>query len=153
MRSVSRDRSISRRFVIESTRSSSLPAGSVMKRVLEPATWPSWQPEIISTTGPEVLDVGDVVNGQAELLGFAVQGTSTTTFVEAGEFVEDVVVGVRMRVTYRVEERHGGSLVTRRLEADMPTGFAGRILSLFLRLRLKRMQERVLDALAGQALV
>ena len=146
-----RDRSASKPFVIESTRPSSLPAGSVMKRVLEPATWPSWQPEIISTSGPEVLGVGDVVIGEAQLLGFTVQGTSTTTLVDGGEFVEDVVVGVRMRVTYRVEERDGGSLVTRRLEADMPTGFAGRFLALFLRLRLRRMQERVLDALAGQA--
>lgn len=122
-----------------------------MKRVLEPATWPSWQPEIITTNGPEVLTVGDVVTGQAELLGFNVQGTSRTTFADDREFVEDVVVGVRMRVTYRVEEREGGSSVTRRLEAEMPTGFSGRVLSLFLRLRLRRMQERVLDALAGQA--
>lgn len=124
-----------------------------MRRVLDPATWPSWQPEILSTEGPETLGEGDVVTGRARLLGFTVQGTSTTMSVDEGEFVEDVVVGVRMRILYRVEERDGGSLVTRRLEADMPSGFAGRILALFLRLRLRRMQDRVLDALTGQAVV
>jgi hypothetical protein len=122
-----------------------------MQRVLDPSTWPSWQPEIISTEGPEKLDEGDVVTGRARLLGFTVGGTSLTTSADEKEFVEDVVVGVRMRVIYRVEELEQGSLVTRRLAADMPTGFSGRILAVLLRWRLRRMQDRVLDALAGQA--
>lgn len=150
---MARDRSVSRLFVVESTRASALTPNSVMQRVLDPSTWPSWQPEIISTEGPAKLGEGDVVTGRARLLGFDVQGTSLTTAAEEKEFVEDVVVGVRMRVFYRVEESEQGSLVTRRLEADMPTGFSGRILAVFLRWRLRRMQDRVLDALTGQAVV
>jgi hypothetical protein len=148
---VARDSSIARRFVVESTRSTDLAADLVMRRILDPATWPSWQPEILSTEGPPRLAAGDVVTGRAQMLGFRVQGTSTT--VEAGprEFVEDVVVGVRMHVVYRVEERDGGCYVTRRLEAQMPTGIAGRILARLLAARLRRMQKRVLDALTDQA--
>ncbi|MEA2446442.1 MAG: hypothetical protein QOK47_79 [Actinomycetota bacterium] len=85
------------------------------------------------------------------MLGFTVQGTSTTMAVDDDEFVEDVVVGVRMHILYRVEKSDNGSRVTRRLEAEMPTGLAGRVLSWFLRGRLRRMQERVLDALTDQA--
>ena len=140
-----------RRFVIESSRTSSRSAAEVMGLVQQPDTWPDWQPEIISTEGPEIFELREVVHGWARMLGFEVQGQSTIVTADATSYVEDVVVGVRMHVVYRVESDPNGCRVTRRLEADLPGGVSGRILGLFLRLRLKGMQDKVLDALAGQA--
>ncbi len=119
-----------------------------MQRIRRPATWPQWQSEILSVGGPEELRLGDEVEGRARLAGFEVQGRSVTTEIGPDVMVEDVLVGVRMKVLYRVEETSQGSLITRRLEAYLPRGFAGRILSLILIPRLRRMQEKVLDRLS-----
>lgn len=134
---------------MESSRRSTRAAAEVMRQVQDPSTWPDWQPEILSTEGPQMLELREVVSGRARMLGFKVEGQSMTITSDPTLFVEDVIVGVRMHVTYRVEAADGGCVVTRRLEAELPGGLAGRILGLFLRIRLRTMQDRVLEALAG----
>ncbi|MDQ3620832.1 MAG: SRPBCC family protein [Actinomycetota bacterium] len=122
-----------------------------MDLILDPGSWPRWQPEIVATEGPDRVSPGDIVRGHATMLGFNVQGHSTA--VEAGPdvFVEDVIVGVRMRVTYATEPSGQGAVITHSLRSDLPTGVWGRVLSLFLRARLKRMQRAALDELVRQA--
>ena len=122
-----------------------------MARVRSPKTWPRWQSEIVATKGPEPIDEGAVVDGDARLLGFDVTGRSTTLSVSPETVEEDVIVGVRMRVTYSVAPAASGSIVTHRMEADLPTGLAGSLLSLLLSWRLKKMQKTLLVALSEQA--
>lgn len=122
-----------------------------MKTVRDPATWPVWQSEIVSTQGPSLLEVGDEVLGRANMLGFQVEGRSEATHVDAGAFVEDAVVGVRMIVTYAVAEGSDGCTITRTVDTELPGGPLGRLLALLLRRRLKKMQVQVLNALADQA--
>ena len=45
-----------------------------MKVIVDPATWPEWQSEIVETIGDAPLGEGDRVEGRAELLGFEVNG-------------------------------------------------------------------------------
>ena len=94
---------------------------------------------------------GDTVEGAARLLGFTVEGRSSAGSVEPLAFEEDVIVGVRMRVRYEVEASEQGATVTRHLSAHLPRGPAGRVLSFFLKRRLRRMQAGVLDGLVRQA--
>jgi len=122
-----------------------------MKVLTDPATWPEWQSEIIETRGPARLSRGDEVQGRATLLGFAVEGRSSTIDATDSLFVEDVIVGVRMRVEYELDEEGGTTTVTRRLRASLPGGLAGRTLSFLLKRRLKAMQRGVLEALVAQA--
>lgn len=122
-----------------------------MRVLRDPATWPEWQSEIIETTGPSPLKQGDEVEGRAKLLGFEVDGRSRTVEAGATTFQEDVIVGVRMQVTYEVTEAPTGVTVTRRLTASLPGGLSGRLLSFFLKRRLKAMQRGVLEALVAQA--
>lgn len=112
----------------------------------DPDTWPRWQPEIVHAAGPDPLWVGDVVDGVALMLGFFVHGRSTITSVAADHLEEEVVVGVRIRVRYDLSAAPDGStLITHRLFADLPQGVSGRVLSFFLKWRLRRMQRHVLD--------
>ncbi len=122
-----------------------------MRVVRDPGTWPAWQSEIVSTEGPVPLDIGDEVLGKAKMLGFAVEGRSEAISVDAEHFVEDVVVGVRMIVTYSVTEYGGGCTITRTVDIELPGGSLGRLLAIPLRRRLKKMQVQVLSALATQA--
>jgi len=122
-----------------------------MKVLTDPGTWPEWQSEILETDGPTPLSQGDEVEGRATLLGFTVDGRSSTIDVTASRFAEDVIVGVRMRVEYEVQENGGRTTVTRRLTASLPGGFSGRALSFLLKRRLKAMQRGVLEALVAQA--
>ncbi len=138
-------------FHSESSLSSRASSGAVMTMLLRPSTWPRWQSEIISTEGPEHLEEGAVVDGAARLLGFDVTGRSITTRTQDDVFEEDVIVGVRMRVTYQVTSRDGGSVISHRMDADLPAGIAGSVLSVFLRWRLKKMQVRLLERLRVQA--
>lgn len=85
------------------------------------------------------------------MLGFHVDGHSTTTGVGSTHYEEDVVVGVRMRVRYEVEPAADGALVTARLFADLPSGLAGRLVSFFLRWRLGHMQRTALKLLVAQS--
>jgi hypothetical protein len=140
-----------RRFEIEaSTPSEASPTG-VLAYLRAPATWSSWQSEIVATQGPAAVDEGDVVNGDARLLGFDVTGHSTVLKVSSEEFQEEVIVGVRMRVMYSVKPIASGSVITHRMEADLPAGLAGSVLSLLLGWRLKRMQKALLRKLGRRA--
>lgn len=123
-----------------------------MALVRDPKTWPRWQPEILSTEGPERLAPGDDVYGHASMLGFRVEGHSKTVSASDNVYEEDVVVGVRMRITYDARrDASGRTVVTRRLSALMPGGIAGRLLAFFLRRRLRAMQNGVVDELVRQA--
>lgn len=119
--------------------------------MLAPDTWPQWQAEILDVTGPPVVEEGDQVSGAAKLAGFRVQGRSDAHVVSEDVFIEDVIVGVRMVVTYQVVPSARGTRITRTLEADLPGGPSGWLLSLILRARLRRMQRKVLKKLAAQA--
>ena len=122
-----------------------------MKVIGDPSTWPAWQSEIIHTEGPAPLTEGERVEGRAKLLGFEVNGQSDTVTATPTSFVEDVIVGVHMRIEYTVEETASGAKITRRLAATLPDGLSGRVLSFFLKRRLKSMQIGVLDELVRQA--
>jgi len=124
---------------------------AVMGRVLAPKTWPEWQAEIKTVEGPERMEDGDQVSGDAELVGFRVQGRSDAHVVDDELFIEDVIVGVRMVITYQVKPNGSGTRITRTLEADLPGGILGRLLSIALRARLRKMQKRLLRDLAAQA--
>ena len=141
-----------RKLTIEVSRPVRCDPDAVMDLVRDPKTWPRWQPEIVSTEGPAPLQEGDDVYGHAEMLGFRVEGHSKSVAVAGGAYEEDVIVGVRMRIVYEVTaDGSGTTVVTRRLSALLPGGFAGRVLSFFLRRRLTRMQNGVVEELVRQA--
>jgi hypothetical protein len=140
------------KLTIEVSRGARCEPEAVMALVRDPKTWPRWQPEIVSTEGPAPLEEDDDVYGHASMLGFRVEGHSKSVTVGTETYEEDVVVGVRMRIVYEVARDDAGStVVTRRLSAEMPGGMAGRVLSFFLRRRLTRMQNGVVDELVRQA--
>jgi hypothetical protein len=123
----------------------------VIRQLLDASRWPQWQPEIVATVGPEHVQVGDVVRGHADLLGFGVAGQAAIEEVPDDGLVEDVLVGVRMRVTYQVEPRDGQCLVRATIVTEAPTGISGRVLGFLLRRRLRRMQRTALDRLTRLA--
>ena len=142
----------SRKIEIQVSRSARCEPETVIALVRDPQTWPQWQPEIVSTSGPSPLEPGDDVYGHASMLGFRVEGHSKTAAATATRYEEDVLVGVRMRIVYEVRpDGEGNALLTRRLSALLPGGVAGRLLSFFLKRRLTRMQDGVVDALVTQA--
>src|SRR5688500_18739198 len=111
-----------RSYVIQHSRSTTCSPDALMKVIVDPTTWPQWQSEIVETVGEAPLDEGDRVEGRAKLLGFEVNGLSTTVAATPASFVEDVIVGVHMRIEYTVDERGSGTVVTRRLTATLPSG-------------------------------
>jgi hypothetical protein len=119
--------------------------------LLDPSTWPQWQPEISQARGPAPMEKGDVARGRAKMLGFAVHGHSEALRVADGVFEEDVIVGVRMVIRYEVRPSPSGVRVTHELTALLPGGVSGRVLSLFLRPRLRALQRGALRHLAVQA--
>ncbi|MGH2382973.1 MAG: SRPBCC family protein [Candidatus Limnocylindria bacterium] len=123
----------------------------LIRHLLDASRWPTWQPEIVATVGPERVRVGDVVRGHADLLGFGVAGQALIEEVHARGLVEDVLVGVRMRVIYEVEPRKDDCLVRARIVTEAPTGLSGRVLGFLLRRRLRRMQKKALIRLAQLA--
>lgn len=122
-----------------------------MELLLDPKTWPSWQGEIVSADGSSPLSEGSVVAGRARMMGFDVDGQSVTDEVTPDSYRQSVVVGVGMRIVYSIEETGTGLKVTHRLESDLPAGAAGRVLSFFLKRRLRKMQKGLLVALKDQA--
>lgn len=124
---------------------------AVMERILDSTTWPRWQSEIRSTSGPDRIEAGDEVSGDASLIGFHVEGVSRAVEVDGGNFVEDVIVGVRMRVRYRVERDGDETVIRRRIETRLPGGALGSLLTRVLKGKLRRMQKRLLEELADQA--
>ncbi len=141
-----------RKMTISVSRPARCDPAAVMDLVLDPKSWPRWQPEIVSTEGPGSLSEGDDVYGHASMLGFRVEGHSKSVKVQSEYYEEDVLVGVRMRVVYEIGRDGSGTIVvTRTLSALLPGGVAGRILSFFLRRRLTRMQNGVVEELVRQA--
>ena len=141
----------SRIYELVDSRPASCSADQVVKVLTDPSTWPAWQSEIIATQGPARLEESDEVEGRARLLGFEVDGRSKTMRSTPTSFVEDVIVGVRMRVEYDIAETPSGATVTRRLTAFLPGGFSGRVLSFLLKRRLKAMEKGALEALVAYA--
>jgi Polyketide cyclase / dehydrase and lipid transport len=139
-----------RSFVTESHREIESPPEVLLNTILAPATWPQWQSEILATTGNARLTTGDVVSGQARLLGFEVDGSSTAIEIEDSSYEQDVIVGVKMRVRYEISPSSNGAVVKHRLASDLPAGVSGRVLSFFLTRRLKKMQRDLLEGLAAQ---
>jgi hypothetical protein len=139
-----------RSFVTESHREIGSSPEVLLNTILAPATWPKWQSEILTTNGNERLSTGDVVSGQARLLGFEVDGSSTAIEVEGSSYEQDVIVGVKMRVRYEISPSSNGAVVKHRLASDLPAGVSGRVLSFFLTRRLRKMQKDLLEGLAAQ---
>jgi hypothetical protein len=135
-------------FEIETSRHASCPPDVVHGLLVHPSSWPRWQPEIHSTDHDGSMAPGDVARGEAQMLGFEVHGHSTATDVGPRFFEEDVVVGVRMRIRYDLAPTADGVVITHRLNAQLPGGPSGRVLSFFLRRRLRRLQRMALDRLA-----
>jgi hypothetical protein len=135
------------RFETQASRTLSTSLAEILGQLAVPATWPKWQSEIVSTSGPDRIGVGDVVSGKASMLGFEVGGRSTALEVSDEAIEQDVVIGVRMHVRYLLTSTPEGMRITHRLTADLPSGFAGRILSFFLKRRLRSMQRDVLENL------
>ena len=123
----------------------------LLERILTPATWPEWQSEIVRVEGPHRIAPESTVSGDAKLVGFEVQGRSDTTHVDGSTFEEDVIVGVRMIVRYEVTPTSTGAALTRSLDAELPGGPSGWLLSLALRAKLRKMQRRLLEKLVAQA--
>lgn len=139
-------------MTIEVARAARCEPETVLELVRDPKTWPRWQPEIVSTEGPSPLKEGDDVYGHARMLGFEVEGHSKTVGVTPDAYEEDVIVGVRMHIVYEVSrDASGSTVVTRKLSALLPGGLAGRVLSVFLKRRLTRMQNGVVEELVRQA--
>jgi hypothetical protein len=124
-------------------------AHDALSLLRDPSTWSSWQSEIDAAEGPAPLEPGDRVIGDATMLGFAVGGRADV--VAAGDDVveHDVIVGVRMNVRYSLARAGDGWILTHRLSAELPGGLSGRVLSVFLKRRLIRMQKRLLHDLTA----
>lgn len=138
-----------KRFVTEASIESAIAPSDLIERIRDPASWPEWQSEIVSTDGPERVSEGDVVPGHAAMLGFEVDGQSFTVEASDRHYVEDVVVGVGMRVSYAVEETPSGTRLTHRLECELPGGPMGSVLSFFLKRRFVKMERELLRKLAS----
>jgi hypothetical protein len=131
-----------------STREVAAAPADVARLIRDASTWPEWQPEITKSSGSAELGPGDVVQGDAEMLGFKVAGRADIRSADTSAVDQDVIVGIRMRVTYEFSSTANGTAITHRLEAELPRGMSGRLLSLFLRSRLRRMQRKLLENLA-----
>ncbi|MGH2757174.1 MAG: SRPBCC family protein [Actinomycetota bacterium] len=138
-------------YVIEDEITVVSPPHAVVAEILDATKWPRWQSEIRSISGPERIQKGDEIRGDARLVGFDVEGLSHALEVGDGTFVEDVIVGVRMKVAYRISDNGGRTVIRRRLEANLPGGVLGRVLTVVLKRKLRRMQKEVLANLAAQA--
>ena len=132
--------------------SASLPvesADAALAQLRDPSTWSTWQSEIGRAEGPAPLEAGDHVKGDASMLGFAVGGRADVVAAGDREIEHDVIVGIRMNVRYTLEPEEDRWVLTHRLTAELPRGLSGRVLSVFLRWRLRRMQQRLLGDLSA----
>jgi hypothetical protein len=138
------------RFEIERSVITAAPRSEVMRLILDPSTWPDWQAEIRTSEGPTPLSPSDVVDGRARMLGFDVDGQSVTSHVTDESYEQSVVVGVGMKITYRLEATSEGTKIVHSLSSQLPAGAMGRLLSVFLARRLRKMQKELLRALKAQ---
>lgn len=139
-----------REFSLKRSRRSSSPPGHLLDKLARPATWPEWVPEITATRSKTVVGEGDDVEGLAEMLGFRVNGRAKVTEVTPTRFVQDVVIGVRIVARYDVEADGDGSVIHHELLVSAPRGPTGRLLTFFLKRRLRVMQKRLLENLSTQ---
>jgi hypothetical protein len=123
-------------------------AETALAQLRDPSTWSTWQAEIGRAEGPAPLGEGDHVTGDASMLGFAVGGRADVVSADERGIEHDVIVGIRMNVRYTIEPAGDGWVLTHRLTADLPRGLSGRVLSIFLKRRLRRMQQRLLGDLS-----
>lgn len=123
-------------------------ARAALEKIRRPSTWPEWQSEILTTEGPEEVRAGDHVTGDASMLGFAVGGRADILTAGDSGLEQDVIVGVRMKVRYDLEPAPGGWNVTHTIVVDLPAGLSGRVLSFFLKRRLRAMQAKLIEKLA-----
>ena len=142
-----------KRFTIEDSVESRARPKTVMAILRDPSTWPRWQSEIETTSGPAPLEQGDDVTGYAQMIGFQVEGRSTTLELSDRTIVEHAIVGVGMRIRYRVEATDSGTRIVRTLDATLPGGLLGKPVAWALRWRLRKMQKELLAALADHASV
>ncbi|MFN2593520.1 MAG: SRPBCC family protein [Actinomycetota bacterium] len=149
MKTPTLSRSFDRQFMISGSTASTSTPDRVAALLHDPRSWPVWQREILDAEGPSPLVSGDVVQGRAHMLGFGVQGQATVIDGTDRRLEKDVIVGVRMRIRVEVDDSVMPMQVTYGLEADLPDGVLGRVLSFFLKRRFKRMQSLVLDALSN----
>jgi hypothetical protein len=140
-----------RTFRIRRSAEVSASVDEVRRLLLDPATWSEWQQEIVNARGPAPMRDGDVARGEAKMLGFDVHGYTEVLEATGEVFEEDVIVGVRMIVRYEVKPSASGAHVTHELTAFLPGGLSGRVLSFFLRPRLRALQRGVLRELVGQS--
>lgn len=129
------------------SRTVSVPPDEVAAVIRDGESWSSWQPEIVEAEGPRRLEAGDSVVGRARMMGFDVDGRATIDEASSERMSEDVIVGVRMRIVFELEPRDGDTVVTHRLESDLPAGPWGSVVSFFLKRRLVRMQRDALEGL------
>lgn len=140
-----------RTFRIRRSAEVSVPVAEVRRLLLDPSTWSEWQPELVGARGPAPMGDGDVARGEAKMLGFDVHGHTEVLRATDEVFEEDVIVGVRMIIRYEVEPAAAGARVTHEMTAFLPGGLSGRVLSFFLRPRLRALQRGVLRELVGQS--
>lgn len=124
-------------------------AEAALAQLRDPATWHRWQSEILHASGPAPLRAGDHVSGDASMLGFAVAGRADVVVAEEREVQHDVIVGIRMNVRYTLKPAGDGWALTHRLTAELPRGASGRVLSFFLKRRLRRMQTTLMGDLSA----
>ncbi|MGH3119150.1 MAG: SRPBCC family protein [Gaiellales bacterium] len=138
-------------YVVEDEITVGAPSHAVMAKILDATKWPLWQSEIHSISGPQRIHEGDETSGDARLVGFDVEGVSRALEVGDGTFVEDVIVGVRLQVAYQITESGNRTVIRRRLQANLPGGVLGTLLTAVLKRKLRAMQKEVLANLAAQA--
>ncbi|HEX2241427.1 MAG TPA: SRPBCC family protein [Actinomycetota bacterium] len=122
---------------------------AILDLLSRPDRRPDWQPEILWMRGPERLTPGEEQHGRARMMGFEVAGRSRTIAVTDRVFEEEALVGVRLRIRYEISSDDGRVEVAHHLIAELPRGFWGRAVSLFLRSRLRVMQTRALKNLVA----
>lgn len=137
-------------FSLALSRRSAASPDEIRARLVRPATWPDWVPEISDTKSKEVVGPGDDVEGLAEMLGFRVNGRARVTEASEDLFVQDVVIGVRIVARYEIEPSGDGSVIRHELIVSAPRGPTGRLLTFFLKGRLRAMQKRLLRNLSAQ---
>src|SRR3712207_4805235 len=91
-----------------STRVIESETAEVAAMIRDALAWPEWPPESTRSAVPREFDAGDVVQGDAEMLGVKVAGRADITGACRVAMEQDVIVGIRMKVRYEFTEVPGG---------------------------------------------
>lgn len=113
---------------------------------------PGWMPELEVTDAPaRPLAAGDRVRGRSVAFGHRVPGLSDVLAVEDGRVLEeDVIVGVRLRITWSFTSAGGATRCTQAIDVAGPTGPLGPVLRWVLSVRVRLLQRRTLARLRKQ---